>query len=53
MPTYAQDDKWTFDYEWKQMKARIDTLEKRLYRLERFKATTEEKEIQNYYKNKE
>lgn len=49
MPTYAQDNKWAFDYEWKQMKARIDTLEKRLYRLERFKAEVEEKEIQRKY----
>ena len=49
MPNYAQEDKWAFDYEWKQMKARIDTLEKKLYWLERFKAEVQEKEIQRKY----
>ena len=49
MPTYAQDDKWTFDYEWKKMKARMDKLEKQVYWLERFKAEVQEKEIQRKY----
>jgi hypothetical protein len=52
MPTYAQDDKWRFDVEWKQMKARMDKLEKEVYWLEDYKKKQEEKEIQNLHKKR-
>ena len=52
MPSYAQDNKWTFDREWNEMKKRVDQLEKKVRQLEDYKKKQEEKQTQDYYRNK-
>jgi chromosome segregation ATPase len=52
MPNYAQDDKWRFDLEWSEIKKRVDQLEKKVRQLEDYKKKQEEKQTQDYYRNK-
>jgi len=49
MPNYAQDDKWTFNVQWIQMKKRMNELEKKVYWLEDYKRKQEEREAQRLY----
>lgn len=52
MSNYAQDDKWTFNVHWTEMKKRMDRLERKVHSLEDYKRKQEEKETQRFYKNK-
>ena len=52
MVDFPSDDKWTFNREFSMMKKKIDALERKVYWLEEWKRSCKEKEVQQYYKNK-
>lgn len=52
MVDFPSDNKWMFNREFEQMKMKIDALERKVYWLEEWKKNREEKEVQQYYKNK-
>ena len=45
------DPSWHFDLEWKEMKKRVDRLERKVYWLERYKKQQEEEKYKNDIKN--
>ena len=47
------DKQWHFERELEKLKKKIDALEKKVYWLEEWKKNCKEKELQQYYKNKD
>ena len=47
------DKKWRFEREWEQLKKRVDTLERQVYWLRKFKDDVEEKERIRYYRKEQ
>ena len=50
MPNYVTDDKWRFDYEYKKLKKKVDSLERKIYWLEDYKKKQQEKEYRDKHK---
>ena len=47
------DKQWNFEREWEKLKKKVDYLERKVYWLEKWKGEMKEKELQQYYKNKD